>query len=129
MSTEGNRTEAVAPSSHRPGTTSTPIMDKPRKVHGPRKEIHCSYTREFKLEVLSYYLHHKIAVGPTTFRLPTQKEVSVYFMVPDSTIHGWKSPCAMQRIVNEKKHQKGRGKGEGKKRAGQWPEMEKLLYA
>lgn len=83
MSTAGNLTGTVAPSSHRPGTTSAPIMQKPRKVHRPRKEIHGSYTREFKLEVLSYWLHHKIAIGATTFRAPTQEEVSVHFMVPE----------------------------------------------
>jgi len=129
MSTEDNQREAVRRSSHRPGTTSVPIIQKPRKVHPPRKEIHSSYTREFKLEVLSYWMHHKIAIGPTTFRPPTQKEVSARFLVPESTIRTWKSESAMESIVNKKKHQRGGRKGEGKIGVGRWPEMEKLLYA
>ena len=129
MPTEGSQRETVIRSSHRPGTTSAPLLQKPRKVHQARKEIHRSYTREFKLEVLSYWVHHKIAIGPTTFRPPTQKEVSARFLVPESTIRGWKSETAMENIVNEKKNQRWGGKGEGKMVTSRWPEMEKLLYA
>jgi len=39
------------------------------------------------------------------------------------------SESAMESIVNEKKHQRGGRKEEGKMRAGHWPEMEQLLYA
>ena len=129
MPAEDNQRDAVLRSSHRPGTTLAPLIQKPSKVHQPRKEIHRFYTYEFKLEVLSYWVHHKIAIGPTKFRPPTQKEVSARFLVPESTIRSWKSESAMESIVNEKKHQRGGGKGEGKKDAGRWPEMEVLLYS
>ena len=104
MPTEGSKRETVIRLSHRQGTTSAPLLQKPRKVQQARKEIHRSYTREFKLEVLSYWVHHKIAIGPTTFRPPTQKEVSARFLVPESTIRDWKSETALENIVNEKKN-------------------------
>ena len=74
-------------------------------------------------------MHQKIAIGSTTFRPPTQKEVSTCFLVPESTIGNWKSESAIESIVNEKKPQRVEGKGEGIMGAGRWPEMEKLLYA
>ena len=106
MPTQGSQRETVIWSSHRLGTTTAPLLQKPHKVHQARKVIHRSYIREFNLEVLSYWVHYKIAIGPTTFRPPIQKEVSARFLIPESTICGWKSETAMENIVNEKKHQR-----------------------
>ena len=72
-------------------------------------------------------MYNKIAIRPTTLRLPTQQAVSARFLVPESTVRSWKSKSAMESIVNKKQNQRVGGKAEGKMSAGRWPEMEKLF--
>ncbi|KAG0138847.1 hypothetical protein HOY82DRAFT_534589 [Tuber indicum] len=87
-------------SKERPGENSKSVLLKPRPFGKPRKEVHQTYTREFKLQVLSFWLHHKIPSGPTTFRSPTEREVAGRYLVPRTTIQKWRKPDAMELIVN-----------------------------
>jgi hypothetical protein len=73
-------------SKSRPGKTSKSVLNSPRPFGKPRKEVHRTYTRQFKHQVLSYWHHYQIPIGPTAFRTPTEKEVGMLFLVPRSTI-------------------------------------------
>src|SRR5437588_8809833 len=50
----------------RPRINSQSVLLKSRSFGKSRKEIHHTYTREFKLQVLSFWLHYKIPIGPMT---------------------------------------------------------------
>ena len=95
----------IQKSADRPGPTSKSVIVKPRKTKSilPRKEVHRSYTREFKLEVLSYLYNQQICVRPTTYRSPTEREVSAQFLVPHATLLDWIKPGRMEAIVNTPK--------------------------
>lgn len=111
----------------RPGGTSKSIRQKARPFGKPRKEVHRTYTREFKLQVLSFCLHQKISVGPTTTRSPTVREASARYLVPRSTIQDWKKPETMELILNGTKGTRS-ASGIMRTRGCHWPEMEELLY-
>lgn len=108
----------------RPGSNSKSVLHQPRPFGKPRKEVHRTYTREFKLQVLSFWLHHKIPIGPTTHRNPTKREVAAKYLVPQTTVQEWRKPDTMARIVNGTK---GTRKA-SEMRSCQWPEMEEGLY-
>ena len=112
-------------SKERPAGNSMSVILKPRPFGKARKEIHRTYTREFKLQVLSFWLHHKIPIGPTTFRSPTEREVAQRYLVPRTTIQKWRKPDTMELIVNGTKNTQRRDNGV---RACRWPEMEEMLY-
>jgi len=116
----------VRKSVDRPGPTSKSVIGKPRKVQNklPRKEVHRSYTREFKLQVLSYLHNHQIPIGPTRYRPPTEIEVSAHFLVSRATLRDWIKPGSMDTIINAPK---GTRTSRGSK--GKWPEIEEELYA
>ena len=111
-------------SAERPGGNSQSVLLKPRPFGKPHKEVHRTYTQEFKLQVLSFWIHHKIPIGPTTFRSPTEREVAARYLVPRTTIQKWRKPEAMDLIVNRVK---GTRKASGVCSC-QWPEMEEQLY-
>ena len=111
-------------SKDRPGGNSKSILLHPRPFGKPRKEVHRTYTWEFKLQVLSFWLHHKIPIGPTTFRGPAKKEVAIRYLVPEGTIGAWHKPDTMSKIVNWTKSTR---RVDGV-RGCQWPEMEGELY-
>jgi len=116
----------VQKSIDRPGPTSKSVIAKPRKVQSKksRKEVHRSYTREFKLQVLSYFHNHQIPISPTLYRPPTETEVWAHFLLPRRTLRDWINPGAMDAIVNAPKGTRTSGSTKGK-----WPEMEEELYA
>lgn len=111
-------------SKDRPGGNSKSVLQQPRPFGEPRKKVRRTYTREFKLQVLSFWLHHKTPIGPTTYRSPTVREVAARYLVPQSTIQQWRGEETINLIVDGTK---GTRKAIGV-RGCRWPEMENFLY-
>lgn len=116
---------AITKSQSRPGNTSKSIIEKPRGFGKERKRIRRTYSRAFKLQLLSYWMHHKIKCGPTQTRSPTKAEVSYRYKVPPTTIQRWKTPIAQAAIVDSTKTARANW---GSTRVCKWPELEVLLY-
>ena len=112
-------------SHQRPGPNALPILQWKYRIRPPRQRVHRTYTREFKLEVLSYWLTPSIRTGPTSLICPTQKQVAVRYLVPESTIKEWKKPEVQERIVDRVKGGRRNQKGV---RICRWPEMEEVVY-
>lgn len=113
----------------RSGRKAKPIAERTGEhFAGIRKRMQRSYAREFKIEVLRWWCHHKIPQGaeegePGLLPAPLMKEVSERYLVPISTLHNWR--------VSEDQIVSGR-KGERKNRREvnfcHWPELEARLY-
>ena len=117
---------AIAP---RPGRKAKPIVERTGgDFAGVRKHMQRSYSREFKIEVLRWWIHHQIPQGeeerePGVLRAPLLKEVSERYLVPVTTLHNWRA--SQDHIVSGRK-------GERRNRSGvkscRWPELESNLY-
>jgi hypothetical protein len=108
----------------RAGSTSKSVIKHPRPFGKAKKEVQRTYTRELKLQVLSFWLHHQISTGPTTFRNPSTREVAACYLLPRTTILAWRKPEVMDAIINSRR----RSRRVVNTRTCQWPEMEERLY-
>jgi len=81
----------------RPGRPAKPIAERTAGSYaGVRKRMQRSYTREFKIEVLRWWLHHRIPQEadepePGVLRAPLLREVSARYLVSITTLHNWRA--------------------------------------
>ena len=125
----------------RPGPKPTPLEARPYKQHKPISRIIRSYSRERKIQVLLFLLHHRVQDDQrrraragctnaetelsdgTIYRPPTAAEASAYWKIPEPTIKSWWRQ--RDKIVDSK------SRSRALPRQGwicQWPEMEKELF-
>jgi len=98
------------------GPKPKPLEERPYKQPKPISRVQRSYSRERKVEVILYLLHHRVqddqnrriragesrigATEPTeptqptdstgvTYRAPTYHEASAHFKIPATTIAAW----------------------------------------
>ena len=93
-------------SKKRPGPKSTPLSERPYKQHKPVSRIERSYSRERKIQVIQFLIHHQVMddqrrraraacvnIEPmpdgTIYRPPTSAEASAYWKIPARTIRTW----------------------------------------
>ncbi|KAF2186694.1 hypothetical protein K469DRAFT_726176 [Zopfia rhizophila CBS 207.26] len=127
------------PPKKRPGPKPTPLDARPYKQHKPISRIERSYSRERKIEVLLFLIHHRVKDDQrrraragcanvelsdgTVYRPPTTAEASAYWKIPDRTIRAWWQQ--RDKIVESKARSRALA------RQGwtcQWPDMEKELF-
>src|SRR6266702_7604593 len=100
-------TQHAPPSKKRPGPKTTPLDARPYKQHKPISRIERSYSRERKIQVLLFLIHHRVKDDQrrraragctnaetelpdgTVYRPPTAAEASAYWKIPEPTIKGW----------------------------------------
>jgi len=113
----------------KPGRKAKPIMERTGcDFAGVRKRTQHSYSREFKIEVLRWWLHHQIPQGaderePGVLRAPFLKEVSERYLVPITTLHNWRG--CQDEIVSRRK---GVRRNKSGVKSCRWPELELNLY-
>ena len=114
----------------KPGREAKSISDRSALTFGkPRHRIQRSYSREFKITVLKWWLHHRIPQpvtesNPEGFRAPFLKEVAARYLVPLTTLQNWR--VNQETIIASKK---GARKGQAPSDRCRWPELEADLYA
>jgi len=134
-------TQHAPPSKKRPGPKTTPLDARPYKQHKPISRIERSYSRERKIQVLLFLIHHRVKDDQrrraragctnaetelpdgTVYRPPTAAEASAYWKIPEPTIKGWWRQ--RDKIVESKAGSRALP------RQGwtcQWPEMEQELF-
>ena len=104
--TSGNIQQTL-PSKKRPGPKTTPLEARPYKQRKPVSRIERSYSRERKIEVLLFLIHHRVKddqrrraragcenadtelPNGTIYRPPTAAEASAYWKIPEITIKSW----------------------------------------
>jgi len=92
-----------------------------RKVENP----YHSYTVNFKLHILSYWMGARIREGPTKERQLTQVEVAQRFKIPATNLYRWKKEEERGKFAQMKGEQRRmRGGGRGR----MWPGMERELF-
>ena len=80
----------------RPGRLSKAIAERTRRnFAGVRKSMQRSYTQEFKIEVLWWWLHPRMPQEVDeaklgVLRAPLMREVSERYLVPITTLHNWR---------------------------------------
>jgi len=108
----------------RPGRQSRSISERsPINFGKPWHRIKCSYSREFKIKVLEWWLHHRIELNSGSSWAPLLKEVSARYLVPISTLQSWR--VKQDKIILSKK---GTRKCSPPASWCQWPELEAHLY-
>ena len=121
----------------RPGIQAKGIAERPPTCGSygqPRRQIQRSYTREFKLMVLSWWAHAQVpdstksqvcdeTVKDPPLRTPLLREVSERYLVPITTLHDWK--CRESQIVAGKR---GERRSVGGSQRCRWPRVEEILY-
>ena len=118
-----------SPIPSRPGRKAKPIAERTGdQFAGVRKRMQRSYTREFKIEVLRWWYHHRIPEEgdggePEVLRAPLMKEVSERYLVPITTLHNWR--VSQDQIVSGRK---GERKNRREVNMCHWPELEARLY-
>ena len=91
----------------KPGRKEKPIVERTGgDFAGVRKRMQRSYSREFKIEVFRWGLHHQMPQGayesePGVLRVPFLKEVSERYLVPITTLHNWRE--CQDEIVSGRK--------------------------
>ncbi|KAF8417272.1 hypothetical protein BGX38DRAFT_1070071, partial [Terfezia claveryi] len=75
----------------RPGPKPKCLESRVYKVRGPIQRVQRSYSREKKIEVLMFLIHHRLPKDndQDEYRCPTQTEASQWFKIPQRTIAQW----------------------------------------
>ncbi|KAF2091537.1 hypothetical protein K490DRAFT_52738 [Saccharata proteae CBS 121410] len=71
-----------------------PLSERQYIPKTPIKRRHLSYTKEKKMEVLTYLEHHRVerwdpGTGKNYMRRPVQRDAAAHFKVPQATIARW----------------------------------------
>ena len=94
----------------------------------PRERAQKSYTRRFKLMVLTWWTHHQVPQGetepsPGSMHTPFIREVSKRCLVPITTLHDWRK--TKDRIIRSARDSRSAQPDE---QSCVWPELEVNLY-
>ena len=77
----------------RPGPKPKPLSNRVYKPRGPIKRVRRTYSRERKIEVLLFLIHHRVPPSQnsrsTEYRRPTNAEAASYWKIPENTIQEW----------------------------------------
>ena len=115
----------------RPGRVSQTIGEQfptNSEFSKPWERAQKTYTRRFKLMVLTWWTQHQVSQGgtepaPGSMRTPFIREVSERYLVPITTLHDWKK--AKDRIIGSA-HDSRRAQPD--EQSCVWPELEVNLY-
>jgi hypothetical protein len=78
----------------RPGPKPKPLNERPYKPLKPINRVERSYSRERKIEVILFRLHHRIPSIDLDTRLlvykpPTFLQMKDFWKIPEATMKGW----------------------------------------
>lgn len=129
--------QEISPNIRRPGPKPKPLAERPYKPSKSVIRIQRSYSREKKICVLQFLLHHRIpresneklkrSMVPESgedsqLRAPTIHEASKYFRIPPNNIARWYRN--QDKIVGSA----GGSRQTARQWISDWPDMEKDLF-